>query len=100
MDRKVSSLLSLCKRAGKLSTGEFSCEKALQRDKCRFLIIATDASENTIKKFSNKALYYEVDFKIYETREELSKSIGEANRVVISINDENFANKIKDLLLL
>ncbi len=98
MNKRVLSLLSLCQKAGKLCTGESNCEKALKENKARLVIIAEDASENTKKKFTNKAFYYQVKTLNIGTRDELSKAIGKMNRVTLIITDENFANKIIEMI--
>ena len=98
MDRKMISLLALCSKAGKLVAGEFACEKALQNGTAHLVIVATDASNNTKKKFINKSFYYKVDAFEYSNREELSRAIGKENRVTIAITDENFSNGIKNII--
>ncbi len=96
MNRKVLSMLSLCQRAGKLASGELSCEKALQNGTALLIIIAEDASLNTKDKFINKAYFYEVPVITIGTRETLGRTIGKDNRAVLAVCDENFAVKIKD----
>ena len=44
-------MFSLCQKAGKMASGEFAVEKALQDGSCYYVIITNDASENTKKKF-------------------------------------------------
>lgn len=92
MDNKNVSILSLCQKAGFLKSGEFSCEKALQQKVAKLVIIASDASDNTKKKFVNKAFFYEVPSIVYGTKDELSSTIGKQNRATLIITDENFAN--------
>ncbi|WP_250278491.1 L7Ae/L30e/S12e/Gadd45 family ribosomal protein [[Clostridium] colinum] len=95
MNKKLLSMLSICQKAGKIVSGEFAVEKALQNGSAIYVIIANDASENTKKKFQNKAFYYEVENVIYGEKEILSHSIGKFNRTVFAILDEGFYNKIK-----
>ncbi len=52
---RALSFLSICQRAGRLSHGEFQCENSVGSGKAKLLIIAEDASDNTVKKFSNLA---------------------------------------------
>ena len=91
-------MLSLCQRAGKLVSGELSCEKALQNKTALLIIIAEDSSNNTKEKFTNKAFYYNIPVVLAGTKEELGKSIGKDFRAVIAVCDENFAVKINELL--
>ena len=59
-ERQLASILSLCRRAGNIVSGEEGVELALKNHKALLLIIAEDASENTKNKFINKAKFYKV----------------------------------------
>ena len=91
MDKKVSSLLSLCMKARMLVAGEHICEIALRNQDVKLILIAQDASEGTKKKFENKAFYYKVPVVFYGSRDEISKAIGRKNRVVVAVTDSGFA---------
>lgn len=97
-NKKVLSMLSLCQRAGKLSSGEVSCEKAIKNKEALIIIIACDASDNTKEKFKNKALHYKIPFFIFGARENLGTAIGKDFRAVLAVCDNNFAAKIKEYL--
>ena len=94
MNRKLLSMLSICQKAGKIASGDFAVEKALQERNALYVIIANDASENTKKKFENKAFYYKVESVIYGEKEQLSHCIGKFNRAVFAILDVGFCKKI------
>ncbi|MCL2420253.1 MAG: ribosomal L7Ae/L30e/S12e/Gadd45 family protein [Defluviitaleaceae bacterium] len=98
MDRKISSLLSLCSKAGMLSTGEEIGEKLLQRDEAELVIIASDASDNTKKKFNNKCFYYQKPIRIFGEKEVMSKCVGKSNRTVYVITDSGFAERLQALI--
>lgn len=98
---KIFSLLSLCQKAGKLLSGEFSVENSLQQSSSFLVIIAGDASDNTKKKFQNKAHFYNVNCVVFSQKHIISSFIGKCNRSVFSITDEGFAQKIfNDISLL
>ncbi|MGN1391510.1 MAG: L7Ae/L30e/S12e/Gadd45 family ribosomal protein, partial [Sharpea porci] len=59
-------------------------------------IIASDASENTKKKFIDKCQFYHVDYLILEDSTHLSNAIGKSNRMVFGITDRGFSNTLKD----
>ncbi len=94
LDHKLLSYLGLAMRAGKLITGEETVLKAVRSAQAALVVIAGDASDNTKKKFSDKCGYYNVPFAIVETREDLGKSIGKMDRVVIAVTDQGFAKMI------
>jgi ribosomal protein L7Ae-like RNA K-turn-binding protein len=98
MDKKVLSYLGLAKKAGKVVTGEESCEKCIAGGTAVLVLVASDASDNTKKKFTNKALFYEVSLFIVSDRDELSKAIGMENRPTITVTDKGLGERIKSLL--
>jgi len=91
-------MISLCKKAGKLVAGEENCEKSIQKGLAKVVFLATDASDNTKKKFNNKAAYYDVPIFSIFTKEVLSKHIGVPNRATVVVTDEGFAEKILELI--
>lgn len=94
MNRKIQSMLSLCQRAGKLSTGEDTVEINIKKGLVFLVIIAGDASDNTKDKFESKCKYYHIPCYIFSSKEELSHTIGKFNRSVFGITDKNFSDKI------
>lgn len=60
LNKQVASLLGLAMRARKLATGE-SALKAVQSQQAHLVFIASDASDNTKKKYIDKCTYYHVD---------------------------------------
>ena len=89
--------LGIGMRAGKVISGEESCRKALKKD-TNLLIVAKDASTNTIKVFNDKCNYYNVPLRIISTKEELGGAIGKEPRAVIAIKDEKFAAKVLEYI--
>ena len=94
---KFFSLLSLCQKAGKLCSGELTCENALKGKKAKLLIVAQDASDNTVKKFTNSAQFYGCEIIRTGTKENLGSSIGRDMRSVMAVTDEGFAKQLKIL---
>ena len=91
MRNKALSLIGLASRARKVSSGEFSVEKAIKSYNAFLVIIAEDASDNTKKKFSDMCSYYETPIIFYSSKDELGHSIGKEYRASLAILDENFA---------
>ncbi len=96
MNREIKSLLSLCQKSGKILSGELSCEKALQSNSAKLIIIAEDASQNTKDKFINKAFFYKVPAVVFSQKQELSGAIGRENRAVFAVCDDGFARSVKE----
>ena len=96
--RKLVSMISLAMRAGKVITGEDGCLKAVQSGKAHLVLVATDASNNTRKKFADKSGYYGVPCYCYFSKSEVEAAIGKPNRATIAIADEGFAGQMQNLL--
>lgn len=96
MRNKTLSLIGLASRARKVSSGEFSVEKAIKSYNAFLVIIAEDASDNTKKKFSDMCSYYETPIIFYSSKDELGHSIGKEYRASLAILDENFAAGIME----
>ncbi|MDO5156964.1 MAG: ribosomal L7Ae/L30e/S12e/Gadd45 family protein [Eubacteriales bacterium] len=95
---KVLSMIGLATKAGKTVTGEFSTEKAVKEGKACLVVVATDASENTKKKFNNMCSYYQVTMKEFSNKDSLGNACGKEFRASLAINDLGFANAIIKLI--
>lgn len=91
-------MLGLAEKAGKMVSGEFSVEKAIKNRKACLVILATDASENTRKHFSDMCSYRSIPYYIYGTKEELAHAIGKEMRVSLAVTDAGFADSIQKLM--
>lgn len=92
------SLLGLCQKAGKLVSGEFSCENAVKKMQAKLVLVAEDASSNTKKLFHDKCTYRKICMVEFGSKEELGKAIGKDLRASIAILDAGFAEKVKKML--
>ena len=68
---RVLSMIGLAQKAGKTASGEFSTEKAVKTGCAALVIVSTESSDNTKKKFRNMCEYYKVPFYLYGTKAEL-----------------------------
>ena len=96
--KKACGMLGLAMRAGKVASGEFATEKAVKEYRAYLVIVASDASENTQKKFRNMCQYYKVPYLVFETKEELGSIIGKEYRTSLAVCDKNFAEVIREHL--
>lgn len=95
---RTLSMLGLAKKAGKVVSGEFSVENALKGRKALLVILASDTSENTKKKFTNMSTYRNIPLIIAEANKEaLGKAVGCELRSVVAVNDPGFANKLYEM---
>lgn len=91
-------MLGLAKRAGKVSTGTFICEKMIKSKTAKLIILAEDASANTAKTIKDACNYNNIKMIQCSNMSDLGHFVGAgADRAVISVNDNNFANAILDI---
>lgn len=96
--KQIYSLLGLCKKAGCAKGGEFLCEKAVKTGMADLVIIASDSSDNTKKKFSDMCTFYEVPYYEFGDKDSLGHSIGTEFRASVAVSNEGLAKKIIALL--
>ena len=95
---KVLRLLGLATRAGKIAFGTESVIESVEKKKAKLVLVASDSAERTKRNFFRICDLNGVDIREFGTIEELSKSIGKANKAVIAIKDINFSNEILKLI--
>jgi ribosomal protein L7Ae-like RNA K-turn-binding protein len=98
MNPKIFQWLGLAFRAGKVVHGEEGAIKSIRSKQARLVLIASDASESTLKKITDKCSFYNVPLKVAMPREDLGRAIGKPERVTVAITDQGFAKRILDLM--
>lgn len=94
MENKIYGLIGLARRAGKVSFGTESSIETIEKKKAKLVIVAEDSSDRTKKNFKELSEKLNIPFRIAGTIEDLSKSIGQVNKAVLVIKEENFAKEI------
>ncbi len=97
-NNKLLSLLGFAQKAGKLATGDETCELYLKRKKVKLILLATDAAENTLEKWKWAGKGNNVPVYAIADRETLSHAIGKANRTVVAVLDSGFARQMEKLM--
>lgn len=98
MNNKVFSMLGLAQKAGKLVSGDYTCELLIKSNKCDLVIIANDASDKSKKKFIDMCNFRNVKIFEYGSKDLLGECIGKENRAIIGIKDKNFASSIEKII--
>lgn len=91
-------MLGIAAKSGSVASGEYSTEKAVKDGKAYLVIVASDASENTQKMFSNMTDFYEVPMYLYGDKETLGHFIGKEFRASLAVTNEGLAHSIEDKL--
>ena len=98
---KLLGMLGLASRARKIVTGtEIVTEKIKSGKAVEFVVIASDVSQNTLKKIVNCCTYYEVEYvQVNFSQDEISHAVGKSCLVSsVAVVDRNFASAIKNLV--
>lgn len=98
MMKRVCSLLGFAQRAGQVASGEVAVEQAIRRRKALLVILATDASANTLKKTEALCMQRSVPTRQALTREQLGLAIGRSPRASVAILDSGFAGALAEAL--
>ena len=92
---KVLSLIGLAMKAGRCTSGETMTENETKLGRARLVIVASDASDNTKKKFRDMCKFYKVPIYIYGDKDTLGHAMGKEFRASLAILDEGFADGIQ-----
>lgn len=96
MNDKILTLMQFARKAGKLVSGMDACERALNHQLLRLLIVAEDSSERTKATITRKVENLTVPVKMIftGTQKEISYALGLPVTGVFGISDKNFAAKM------
>lgn len=94
MQDNILSLLGLAKKSGNIVSGEFSTEKAIKARKACLVIVASDASDNTKKMFTDKCAFYNIPIFFYSDKISIGHSLGLEFRTSVAVTDSGFANSL------
>lgn len=94
VEKKVFSYLGIATKAGKLLSGEFNTEKAVKEGTAKLVIVASDASDNTKKMFTNMCTFYKVPLYYFGDKNELGHAIGKEFRASLVMLDKGLADTV------
>lgn len=95
---RILSMLGLAAKAGKIASGEFATEQAVKSGKAFLVLVSSEASDNTNKKFRNMCSFYQVPMYVYAPKEALGHAIGKQFRASVAVLDEGFAKSLEEKL--
>ena len=93
---RLLSMLGIAAKAGKIASGEFATENAVKSGKAFLVVTASDASENTAKKFRDMTDFYHVPLIVYGTKDSLGGCIGKDYRSSLAVTDEKLAEAVEN----
>lgn len=98
MENRIYSFLGLAVKAGKLLSGDDTCERAIRSGRADLVIIAEDASDNTRKKFESIGSTKGIELKSFGRKELLGRYTGKGIRSVLVITEKQFAKHIGEMI--
>ena len=98
VDRKIMNLLSMAQRARCIVSGSFAVEQAIKEKKAKYVLVATDAAEESRKTYQELADRYRSPFSLCLTKELLGECLGKEYRAVAALQDEGFSKALSKLL--
>ncbi len=94
-NKKILNAIGLCKRAGKLITGESMVVESIRSKNAKLVLISSDCEKNTFNKVVNKCKFYNVEyFQLELNKYEIGQAIGKDIRVCVAIQDAGFKKMI------
>ena len=98
-EKKLSSLLGMAQKAGKIASGEFAVDKAVKSGKAKLILIAADISENTRKSYKDMSVYFKIPCYEVLSKQQLGLRIGKDRRAALAITDQGFTKAIIGIIL-
>lgn len=98
MNNKILTLLGFASKAGRLAYGQAASLEAMQRQKTKLLVIASDLSVKSQKELKFHAEKNNTQYLVLQEIgiAELSNAVGRSCGAV-SVNDGSFADAIKNI---
>lgn len=94
-NKKILNAVGLCKRAGKLISGESMVVESIRNKRAKIVLISSDCEKNTLSKVVNKCKFYGVEYVQLEVdKYEIGSAIGKDVRVCLAIEDNGFKKMI------
>lgn len=87
----LRSAVGFAMKAGKLKSGDFSVDKAVKTGRAGLVILDSEASENTIKRWKDACKARGIPLIFIEN---LGGAIGKAGRMVAAVTDKGFSEMI------
>ncbi len=94
---KFLGFLGLTKKSGNLIEGYNKCEEYIKKKKPYLLILAKEASPNTIKKFTTFCKEEEIPFIDGIDKKILGGALGREEISILFVKDNKMAKKLLDL---
>ena len=94
-EERLKRLIGLAARAGRIRSGGFAAEESIRSGKAMLCMLASDASDTTIKNYTDMCLNQKVPLvRTPFTKEALGHMIGRGERASLTVEDRGFADSM------
>ena len=97
-EQRITNLLSMAQRAGRIVSGAFAVEQAVKKQQAVLVLLAEDAAEESKKNFITLADKFAIPYAYCLDRETLGRCLGKDFRAVAALTDAGFARKLSQLM--
>lgn len=98
MLNKLHSMIGIGKKANYIVLGETGCIQTIKKKKCKLILLSSDASKNTTKRFEDLCSVNNIKYFKISDKESLGSSVGKGFISVMSITDMKFAKVIEKII--
>ena len=98
MQEKIKNMIRFAIRARKYALGETIISTCSKGTAIKLVLIASDASEASKKKYCDKLTYYKINYVIYSTKNELGDLLNKNEISAFAIKDANIAKQVYKLI--
>lgn len=95
---KILSLLGFIKKAGRLVTGSNAVLRSILCEDAGVVFVTLDAGNSVKEKFKRLCAENDIKFFVFGNSEELGYATGEKNKVIYSVVEEGFSNRLIQLI--
>lgn len=97
-NEKFFRMLGLAARMRGIAFGEGAVKDAIRAGKAYLVLVASDASENTKKKFRNSCGFYSARMAEYSDKITLGRYTGRSFAVVLAVMNRGIAEEMSECL--
>ena len=95
---KFYSMVGIGKKAGFIVSGETGCVQAIKKSKCKLMILASDASDNTKDRFISLCRRNNIKLITIGSKADLGNAIGKSFISTAGVIDERFSSTLLEAI--
>ena len=95
---KTRAMLGLCMRSGNCVSGDTQVTAAIRKNKAKLIILSSQASENTIDRYTHLCDKKHILIVSGPDKETLGGAIGKGSRTLVAITDTHWVKTMLDTM--